>query len=123
MMDKQTFLIPFPPSVNGYWRSFRGRQIMSKKGRDYRVSIRNCLGLIRPYPKFGDARLAVTMRLVMPSRHRRDIDNDAKAAIDGLKHAGVFDDDEQIDELHIYRESPQRPGYVQVTIEVRQADA
>jgi len=35
--------LPFPPSVNGYWRAFkRGNictQIISKKGREYRAAV------------------------------------------------------------------------------------
>lgn len=30
-------ILPWPPSVNTYWRTFRGRMLISAHGRDYRV--------------------------------------------------------------------------------------
>jgi crossover junction endodeoxyribonuclease RusA len=38
-----------------------------------------------------------------PDRRRRDIDNILKCLCDGLQHAGVYEDDCQIDEIHISR--------------------
>jgi crossover junction endodeoxyribonuclease RusA len=31
--------LPFPPSVNTYWRTFNGRMLISKKGREYRKAV------------------------------------------------------------------------------------
>ncbi|MGV2434608.1 MAG UNVERIFIED_CONTAM: hypothetical protein LVT10_06740 [Anaerolineae bacterium] len=33
-----SFTLPFPPSMNTYWRNFRGRTIISKNGREFQRS-------------------------------------------------------------------------------------
>lgn len=116
MTNEQTFIVPWPPTLNTYYSVAHGRKIMSAAGRNYKIAIRNALGLIRPYPRFGDARLSVTMRLIPKTRAKTDIDNRCKAIFDNLKELGVFDDDSQIYHLEIFKEAPQKPGCVQITI-------
>jgi crossover junction endodeoxyribonuclease RusA len=53
--------------------------------------------------KFGDARLFVALRVCARDKRRLDVDNFAKATLDALTHAGVYNDDSQIDELLITR--------------------
>jgi Holliday junction resolvase RusA-like endonuclease len=31
--------LPWPPSVNGYWRKWRGRMVISVEGRKYREAV------------------------------------------------------------------------------------
>ena len=31
--------LPWPPSMNTYWRTFQGRMIISAKGREYRKAV------------------------------------------------------------------------------------
>lgn len=102
MPSAVTITLPFPPSVNGYWRCYMGRAILSKPGREYR---KKTLAAVAEQgsPQFGDARVEVTMILHAPDSRRRDIDNYSKGVLDGLTHAGVWSDDEQIDDLHIKR--------------------
>ena len=45
------FTMPFPPSINGYWRTFKNRQIISKRGRDYRSAAISHLIDIKLYNK------------------------------------------------------------------------
>ena len=33
------FDLPYPPSVNHYWRQFRGRMVISKEGRTFRKNV------------------------------------------------------------------------------------
>ena len=111
-MDKeQTLILGWPPSVNGYWRQFQGRTILSKAGRLYKKS---------PAPTFepyaAQDRLRVDIEYYPPSKASRDLDNHAKACLDLLMHWGVFPDDSQVDELHLYRRSIERPGRAEVTI-------
>jgi len=95
--------VPFPPSVNSYYRSIRrGRicqSILSKKGREYKDKVKAIIGDIKPL----EGRLAVYIELCPPDRRRRDIDNYTKALLDSLTESGVWLDDEQIDYLLIAR--------------------
>jgi crossover junction endodeoxyribonuclease RusA len=45
-----------------------------------------------------------------------DIDNRVKAALDALTHAGVYDDDSQIDELFVARGDIVKGGRCQVMV-------
>jgi crossover junction endodeoxyribonuclease RusA len=85
--------LPFPPSVNTYWRNIgRGRTIISKRGRQYRDDV---VGHVAAHPKadmLAD-RLHVAITLHPPDNRRRDVDNYLKAPLDALTHAGVWADD------------------------------
>lgn len=93
--------LPFPPSMNTYWRNVKGRTLISKKGREYRKAV---IDIFKNYssPKLT-ARISVEIDFYPPDRRRRDIDNSLKAPLDALTHAGVWEDDSQIDRLSIYR--------------------
>jgi crossover junction endodeoxyribonuclease RusA len=98
----QFITLPLPPSVNSYWRKSPRGMYITQAGKDFRqqvaeiVAERECL-------KFGASRLFMAVRLCMRDRRASDLDNRLKALCDALEHAGVFDNDEQIDELHILR--------------------
>lgn len=72
-------------------------------------------------PRFGAARLAVTIDAYPPDNRRRDIDNLPKSVLDALQHAGVFDDDAQVDRLTVERCSQRAGGALVVRIEVKEA--
>lgn len=103
MSDTIQIIMPFPPSVNGYWRAVKGRNILSKRGREYRKSAGVALTLQsrRREPLAG--RLEVSLDLHPPDARKRDADNYCKGVLDALTHAGVWVDDEQIDRLHILK--------------------
>ena len=115
-------VIPYPPSVNTYWRAVKGRVIMSKKGREYRDAVYTAVNsafepddIDDPRPLLG--RLRVKIIATMPDKRRRDIDNINKAALDALGYAGIYGDDEQIDDLHVIRGEVMKPGCLEVHIE------
>lgn len=95
-----TLELPYPPTVNTYWRNVNGRMVMSKKGREYRALVARIFAG-RCHPLAG--RLSLSLEAYMPDKRIRDIDNLGKASIDALTHAGAWLDDEQIDELIIRR--------------------
>lgn len=110
-MAKYCFELPYPPTVNHYWKHAAGRHYISAKGRDYRNHV--CL-LARTLPKNISSRIAITIDAYMPDRRKRDLDNLPKAVFDSLVHAGVIVDDSQIDDMRITRSG--LGGYIKLTI-------
>jgi crossover junction endodeoxyribonuclease RusA len=51
-----------------------------------------------------------------PDRRRRDLDNLLKALLDSIEHAGVYEDDSQIDLLVARRREPLAPGRIGVRL-------
>lgn len=99
--DEITLTLPWPPSVNAYWRMFQNRMIISKDGREYRQEVLANVPIAARRKLTG--RLTVTITAWPPDRRRRDIDNLPKCVLDALAKAGVYEDDSQIDYLAIER--------------------
>lgn len=98
----QFLTLPLPPSVNCYWRKSPRGMYITAAGKTFRQRVAEIVAEHNAM-KFGDARLFVAMRVCARDKRRMDVDNFAKAALDALTHAGVYDDDSQIDELLITR--------------------
>jgi crossover junction endodeoxyribonuclease RusA len=94
-------VMPWPPSVNRYWRTFRGRMIISAEGRAYRKAVADQV-LIQKGAKHYEKKLRVVIEAWRPDNRRRDLDNLLKAVLDSLTHAGVWEDDALIVDLRIY---------------------
>lgn len=106
--------LPYPPSINHYWRINRyGRGMrISDEGKAYREAvIKACSGQWKIHGP-----LAVRLSLNPPDRRRRDIDNVQKPLLDALQHAGVYDDDSQIEWLLTERRGVLKGGAVSVVI-------
>jgi crossover junction endodeoxyribonuclease RusA len=96
-----TIELPFPPSINHYWRRVGAKTLISKEGRLFREHVGLLLKVGRVKRVEGD--LEVTVDLYPPDRRRRDIDNTQKALLDALAHGGAYEDDSQIVKLTIER--------------------
>ena len=107
--------LPWPPSVNTYWRNFDGRMIISAKGREYRETVGDQMTVQRMVKHYAGP-LRVVIEAWRPDRRRRDLDNLLKATLDGLAHAGVYEDDSQIVDLRIYW-APDIGGMLKIKIE------
>jgi crossover junction endodeoxyribonuclease RusA len=108
--------LPYPPTVNTYWRNTPKGVLISKRGREYRnQAIESCILQGVAYTRL-EGRLAVDITAYMPDRRRRDIDNLTKSLLDSLAHAAVFLDDEQVDELTIRRGEREPPGRIEIEI-------
>jgi len=101
--------LPFPPSVNTYYRRGAHATYMSKSGREYKQAVAEYIAG-GDFPKMGDKRLSVSMVVWPRDKRVFDIDNRIKSVLDSLQDAGLFYDDSQIDELSIYRGSQIVPG-------------
>ncbi|MFV8907073.1 RusA family crossover junction endodeoxyribonuclease [Serratia fonticola] len=94
--------LPFPPSMNSYWRSpnkgaLKGRHLISERGRKFRTeAIARVLEQLRRQPKPITADIAVTVVFCPPNNASRDLDNYFKALFDAMTHAGVWLDDSQV---------------------------
>ena len=96
-----TLTLPWPPSVNRYWRTFQGRMIISAEGRSYRKAVADQV-LIQRGAKHYEGKIRVVIEAFRPDNRRRDLDNLFKAVLDACTHAGVWADDSNIVDLRIY---------------------
>jgi len=115
-----TLVLPWPPSVNTYWRSpstgkLAGRTLISERGRIYRREVAKRI-IAAGSPVSSGGRLEVAIIAEPPDRRRRDLDNLPKAILDALTHAGVIEDDSLIDDLRIVRGEVWPGGIVRVRI-------
>lgn len=109
-------ILPFPPTVNTYWRHVGPRTLISRKGREYRRAICGLLAGGGPRKPPAGGRIALSMDAFPPDRRRRDLDNLPKAVLDSLAHAGVYEDDSQIDLLIIRRQDLVKGGKLGIQI-------
>jgi len=122
--------LPFPPTVNTYYRSIRMGQscrvILSKRGRLYKDEVAALISNIQDdkesrldsMPFLESDRLSINIKLYAPNKRKYDIDNRIKALLDALAFAGVFPDDEAVDEITVTRQEIIKGGKVIVEIEV-----
>lgn len=113
--DTLTFTVPYPPSVNTYYRSVimgdHVRVLLSERGRSYGVAVVKAVGGIGHLE--GPLKLDVTLN--PPDRRVRDIDNPMKSLMDSLRKADLYDDDSQVRELTV-RWGRVGPGTAEVTL-------
>lgn len=119
--DLISLVLPFPPSVNRYWRvSPRGRGVLlSKVGREYRRRVAlQLIGWSRPPLAVP---VAVAFDAYPPDRRRRDGDNLLKAPLDGLVHAGLILDDHLVRRVSLELHDPDPPGRLDVEVSTWEA--
>jgi crossover junction endodeoxyribonuclease RusA len=110
-----TLELPLPPSMNTYWRNFRGRTVLSKGGRDYKIAVQEYVS-INNLPKFGQERLGASITIFPRDKRAIDLDNRLKALFDSLEDAGLFNDDSQFDRIYICRGMIKKGGGCTITI-------
>lgn len=112
--------LPYPPSINHYWRRVGFKTLISKRGREYRKAVAKILADEGFEEISSPVELKIT--LLMPDRRKRDIDNVLKALLDSLqtdssgKHGGALKDDNQVVKLSIEKGSVLRGGRVLLEI-------
>ena len=93
--------LPYPPTINTYWRRVGSKTLISKAGREFRQRVISLIAY-EPFKKFTGP-IAVSIVAYPPDRRRRDLDNLFKSLLDAMEHAGVYEDDSQIARLAIER--------------------
>lgn len=106
--------LPWPPSVNHYYRRVGPRTLISRRGRKFREEVAALLAARGVQPATG--RLAVSIEVYPPDRRKRDLDNLLKSVIDAVQHGGAFPDDSRIVWLLIYHAQRMPGGKVVVSI-------
>jgi crossover junction endodeoxyribonuclease RusA len=94
---EQTFLLPFPPSVNNLFSHNKstGKRFISENYKSWRTEAGWALKAQNPQKTTG--RVRVTIIAVRPDKRKRDIDNITKAINDLLVSFEVIEDDCLID--------------------------
>lgn len=122
--------LPYPPSVNNYFCEFsrdgRTYKVVGPAGKEYRkevlLAFRETFSRSRLWEKlYGKifplaGRLFFSAELVLPDNRTRDMDNPVKPLWDALTHAGVWQDDSQIDHYQITRLHVEPPGCCDLVI-------
>lgn len=112
----QEFELPWPPSVNHYYRHVGPRVLISRDGRRYRENIVSKFALEKVV-KFS-CPVDLLIELYPPDNRRRDADNSLKCLLDTFTHGGLYDDDSQICKLTVIKREPMPPdgmAYIRIT--------
>lgn len=113
--------LPWPPSVNHYWLILRrgklaGQPIISDAGKKFRKAVSDAVLVQKVRTHWLAGKLQVEILAFPPDLRARDLDNLPKGVLDGLKKAGVFRDDCDIDDLRIRRRQVKKLGELVITI-------
>lgn len=106
--------LPYPPSVNHYYRRVGPRTLISREGRAYREKV--CALLAARGVETLTGPVQVKVEVYPPDRRRRDIDNVLKALLDAIEKGGAYRDDSQIVRLVAEKHRPVEGGRAIVRI-------
>ena len=110
------FELPWPPSVNHYYRHVNSRVLICKDGRKYREKIVALLAS-QNVSKFN-VPVEIYIELYPPDNRRRDVDNSLKCLLDAFTHGGLYTDDSLIHKLTVIKREPMPPdgmAYIRIT--------
>ena len=99
-MNEYQFVLPYPPSLNTYWRRRGSQYYISDKGQKYRKDVQQIIRQLK-LDIFTKSRLRIKVIADVPDSRRRDLDNILKGLLDSLIHAGFAEDDEQFDDIRV----------------------
>lgn len=106
--------LPLPPSINHYFARNGNRTYLPAKVTAYRQAVAEIVAAAGHQRLEG--RLSLFVAVHPATKAKTDLDNRAKGLQDALTHAGVWIDDEQIDELTLVRREVVKGGLVKVVI-------
>lgn len=108
--------LPYPPSINSYWRANGHRRFISKEGMLFRERVAEYIADYKVPHLGGSVRLQMEIVLYPRDRRVQDIDNRVKALWDALE-GWVYENDSQIDILIVKRGEIRKGGGCLVMIE------
>ena len=125
--EVQSFILPWPASVNALYRAVAGRVRVSAEARTWKAKAQSllacsrCTGVV--WPLVG--RLGVSIEVFAPNKRARDLDNLIKVTLDA-GNGLLWVDDAQIDDLRIVRcgvdvrrdVDPKKKGFIELTVSV-----
>lgn len=107
--------LPLPPTINHYYgQRPRGGRYIKPAGLAFRQAVAEIVAMAGYSTLEG--RVSLFAAIYPADRRKQDIDNRAKSLQDALTHAGVWLDDEQIDDLRLVRREVVKGGQVKVVI-------
>lgn len=116
MINDVVLHLPWPPSVNNYYKTGRqGQRYLAMAVREYREATAESISQQCP-ELFLDERLFMEVYLFPPNKRAIDIDNRMKGLLDAITEAGMWEDDKIIDQLHIYRGVIVKGGSVRIEL-------
>lgn len=114
--------LPYPPSTNRYWRTFRSRLVISEEARKYKANAAQ-LGALAGLgaPLTGPVCLEANLSPKRPQRPSKrpvrcmDLDNALKVVIDALQGIAYINDS-QIVRIIATRIEPSTSGQIHITV-------
>lgn len=106
--------LPLAPTVNHYYGQHGTRKYIKAAGKAFREKVAEIVA--EAGHKTLEGRVSLFAAIFPANRIRQDLDNRSKSLQDALTHAGVWLDDEQIDQLTLVRREVVKGGMVKVVI-------
>lgn len=94
-------IIPYPPSLNKYWRTFKGRVYLSSEAKKYKSDVRKIFEASNVDLLKEDKMVILHIDVYRP-RKIGDLDNTLKGILDSLNGC-LYVDDRQVVEIHARR--------------------
>lgn len=115
-MSDYKFTLPYPPSINSYWATFRNRRITTKRGRDYVKLVAEEMIKLNLHSEMVSDDIAFEMTINPPTLRKYDVDNFTKGVFDALTKCDFWVDDEQVQKLTVRKGVKIKGGNVEVAI-------
>ncbi|HAR39359.1 MAG TPA: hypothetical protein DCS09_12725 [Porphyromonadaceae bacterium] len=113
-MEAVAIELPFPPTINHYYRRNGAATFISEEGQMYRETVFGLLAEAGVQTFRG--KVSLTLDLHPPDRRIRDIDNYQKPLLDALEKGRAYNNDNQVKRLLTIMHEPDGRGRVLVAI-------
>ncbi|MDR0418334.1 MAG: RusA family crossover junction endodeoxyribonuclease [Puniceicoccales bacterium] len=112
--------LPWPPSLNHYYRHVGPKVLISKEGWQYRRKVAKQLGNDENLTMY-ECPIELSMELYPPDNRKRDVDNSLKSCLDALMYGKLYADDSLIRKL-VVEKKPSSPPQGTVVVSVKACD-